>query len=88
MVASLIVETVASIPDTQRTKPVAILCTDTRVEIPAIAETIETTLDRIRRFSQQNNLRIEVQILKPPPELYLKTLRDFARKTAGESPSP
>jgi len=68
MVASLIVETVASIPDTQRTKPVAILCTDTRVEIPAIAETIETTLDRIRRFSQQNNLNIEVNLLKPPPE--------------------
>ena len=68
MVASLIVETVAAIPDAQRTKPVAILCTDTRVEIPAIAETIETTLDRIRRFSQQNNLNIEANLLKPPPE--------------------
>jgi len=68
MVASLIVETVAGIPDVQRTKPVAILCTDTRVEIPAISETIESTLDRIRRFSEQNNLNIEVNLLKPPPE--------------------
>ncbi len=68
MVASLIVETVAAIPDIQRKKPVAILCTDTRVEIPAVADTIEATLDRIRKFSEQNNLNIEANLLKPPPE--------------------
>jgi DNA sulfur modification protein DndC len=68
LVASLIVETVVGIPEAGRKKPVSILCTDTRVEIPAIAETIEATLSRIRRFSQQNNLNIEVNLLKPPPE--------------------
>ena len=68
LVTSLVVETVAAIPDAQRSKPVAILCTDTRVEIPAIADTIESTLDRIRRFSQQNNLNIEANLLRPPPE--------------------
>lgn len=68
LVASLIVETVIGIPEAGRKKPVSILCTDTRVEIPAIAETIEATLSRIRRFSQQNNLNIEVNLLRPPPE--------------------
>jgi DNA sulfur modification protein DndC len=40
MLASLIVEVVAGIPEDQRTKPVAILSTDTRVEIPAIVEMV------------------------------------------------
>jgi len=68
MLASLIVEVVAGIPDDQRKKPVAILCTDTRVEIPAIVEMVEGTLARIQRFSQQSSLNIEVNLLKPPPE--------------------
>jgi DNA sulfur modification protein DndC len=68
MVASLIVEVVAGIPDGQRKKPVAVLCTDTRVEIPAIVDMVEGTLGRIQRFSQQQNLNIEVNLLKPPPE--------------------
>ena len=50
MLASLIVEVVAGIPDDQRKKPVAILCTYTRVEIPAILEMVEGTLARISRY--------------------------------------
>lgn len=68
MLASLIVEVVAGIPDGQRKKPVAVLCTDTRVEIPAIVEMVESTLARMQKFSQQNNLNLEVNLLKPPPE--------------------
>lgn len=68
MVASLVYETVLSIPARERTKPVIVLCTDTRVEIPAIAEMIESTLDRMRKFAQKNELNIEVHLLKPPPE--------------------
>ena len=68
MLASLIIEVVAGIPEKQRKKPVAILCTDTRVEIPAIVETVEATLARIHKFSQQENLNIDVNLLKPPPE--------------------
>jgi DNA sulfur modification protein DndC len=68
MLASLVVEVVASIQAEQRKKPVAILCTDTRVEIPAIVEAVEGTLARIHRFSQQDDLHIEVNLLKPPPE--------------------
>lgn len=38
MVASLIFEAVQSLPKEQRIKPISFLCTDTRVEIPAIAK--------------------------------------------------
>jgi DNA sulfur modification protein DndC len=68
MLASLIVEVVAGIPDGQRKKPVAVLCTGTRVEIPAIVEMVESTLARMQKFSQQNNLNLEANLLKPPPE--------------------
>jgi DNA sulfur modification protein DndC len=68
MLASLIFDAVLSIPATQRKKPVSVLCTDTRVEIPAIVEMVEGTLARMHKFSQQNDLRIEVNLLRPPPE--------------------
>ncbi len=51
MLASLIFDAVLSIPAEQRKKPISVLCTDTRVEIPAIAEMIEGTLDRMRKCS-------------------------------------
>jgi DNA sulfur modification protein DndC len=68
MLASLIVEVVAGIPDGQRKNPVAVLCTDTRVEIPAIVEMVESALARMQKFSQQNNLNLTANLLKPPPE--------------------
>jgi DNA sulfur modification protein DndC len=68
MVASLIFDAILSVPDDQRKKPVSVLCTDTRVEIPAIAEMVEGTLTRMHKFSQQNGLNIEVNLLRPPPE--------------------
>ena len=40
MLASLIFDAVLSIPAEQRKKPIAVLCTDTRVEIPAIVSLI------------------------------------------------
>jgi 3'-phosphoadenosine 5'-phosphosulfate sulfotransferase (PAPS reductase)/FAD synthetase len=42
MLASLVFDAVLSIPAEERKKPVAILCTDTRVEIPAIVEKEKT----------------------------------------------
>ncbi len=68
MLASLIFDAVLSAPASNRKKPISVLCTDTRVEIPAIAETIEGALTRMRKFSQQNDLNIDVNLLKPPPE--------------------
>jgi DNA sulfur modification protein DndC len=68
MLVSLIFDAVLTMPAAQRKKPVSVLCTDTRVEIPAIAEMVEGTLARMQKFSQQNDLNIEVNLLRPPPE--------------------
>jgi len=68
MLASLIFDAVLAVPATERKKPVSILCTDTRVEIPAIAEMVEATLARMQKFSQQNDLNIDTNLLRPPPE--------------------
>jgi DNA sulfur modification protein DndC len=68
MLASLIFDAVLSIPPEQRKKEVSVVCTDTRVEIPAIAEMVEGTLDRMRKFSQQNRLNVSAYLLKPMHE--------------------
>src|ERR1017187_5332626 len=68
LVASLIFDTVLSIPAEQRKKEIAIVCTDPRVEIPAIVEMIETTLAKMRKCSAEQNLNIEVNLLRPPAE--------------------
>jgi DNA sulfur modification protein DndC len=68
MLASLVFDVVLSIPPEQRKKPVPVLCTDTRVEIPAIAGMIEGTLERMRKCSQQHNLNIDANLLQPTIE--------------------
>jgi DNA sulfur modification protein DndC len=68
LVASLIFDAILSVSPEQRTKPVTVLCTDTRVEIPAIAEGVESALDRMRRCSEREGLNIEANLLKPSPE--------------------
>jgi hypothetical protein len=67
MLASLICNSVLAVPAAQRKKPIAVLCTDTRVEIPAIAEIVEGALSRMHKFSVKNSLNIEVNLLKSPP---------------------
>ena len=68
LVAALIFEVAASIPVEQRPKLISVLCTGTRVEIPAIVEMIEGTLDKMRRYAQKAGLNIDVHLLKPPPD--------------------
>jgi DNA sulfur modification protein DndC len=68
LVAALIFDTVLAIPPEERKKEIAILCTDTRVEIPAVVEMVDGALGRMRKFAEQNALNIEVNLLKPPPE--------------------
>ena len=65
LVAALIFETVLSLPMERRTKPISVLCTDTRVEIPAIVEMVEGTLEKMRKCSEKNELRIDVNLLRP-----------------------
>jgi DNA sulfur modification protein DndC len=68
LVAHLIFEAVLSIPRGERTKEIHILCTDTRVEIPAVVETIEGTLGKMQRSSDEHGLRITTHLLRPPAE--------------------
>lgn len=68
MLASLVFETVLSLPQNKRIKPISVVCTDTRVEIPAVVEMVEGTLDKMRKCSEQNELRIDVNLLRPPSE--------------------
>jgi DNA sulfur modification protein DndC len=65
MLASLIFDAVLSIPAEQRKKPISVLCTDTRVEIPAIAEMIAGTLRRCRKCSEQHSLNIDANHVAP-----------------------
>ena len=44
------------------------VCTDTRVEIPAIVEMVEGTLEKMRKCSEQHGLGIDVNLLKPSSE--------------------
>ena len=68
MLASLIFDAVLSFPQERRRKPIAIVCTDTRVEIPAIAEMVENTLEQMRKYSKKNECNIEVNLLYPQVE--------------------
>lgn len=68
LVAVMIFDAVLSIPVKQRIKSISVVCTDTRVEIPAVVEAVEGTLAKMNKFSQQNDLNIEVHLLRPPPE--------------------
>ena len=53
LVAHVIFEVVNSIPIESRTKEVHIVCTDTRVEIPAVVETLAGTLKKMQDKSQE-----------------------------------
>jgi DNA sulfur modification protein DndC len=68
LVAHLIFDAVRSIPEKERIKEVHILCTDTRVEIPAVVETIEGTLNKMQNASDSQGLRITTHLLRPPAD--------------------
>lgn len=59
LVAALIFEVVTEIPENLRVKPISLLCTDTRVEIPAVAEMVQGTLARMQRYARQSKLNID-----------------------------
>ena len=68
MLASLIFAAILSVPPDRRKKPISVLCTDTRVEIPAIVEMVEGTLEKMRKCSEQHDLGVDVNLLRPPSE--------------------
>src|SRR5258708_7417496 len=68
MGASLVFDAGLAVPPEKRKKEISGLCTDTRVENPAIVEMLESTLARMQKFFHSENLNIEVHLLRPPPE--------------------
>jgi DNA sulfur modification protein DndC len=68
LVGALVFEAVRSVTPEQRKKEIHVVCTDTRVEIPAIVEMVEGTLARMRKFSQEHSLNVEVHLLRPSAE--------------------
>jgi DNA sulfur modification protein DndC len=68
LVAHLIFDVVRSIPAERRTKEIHILSTDTRVEIPAVVETIEGTLNKMQRRSDELALNLRTHLLRPPAD--------------------
>ena len=68
MLASLVFDTVLLLLPDKRIKPISVVCTDTRVKIPAIVEMVEGTLDKMRKCSEQHGLGVDVNLLKPPLE--------------------
>jgi DNA sulfur modification protein DndC len=68
MLVSLIFETIQKIYEAERQKEVAVVCTDTRIEIPAVVDRVENELTLMQEFSQKNNLKISAHLLKPPAE--------------------
>ena len=68
LVGALIFEAILGIAPEKRKKEIHVVCTDTRVEIPAIVEMVEGTLGKMQKFSQENSLNVEVHLLRPPAE--------------------
>jgi DNA sulfur modification protein DndC len=68
MIVSLVFEVLALLTPEARTKEIAVVCTDTRVEIPAVVERVSAELDAMNRISIEQRLRITAHLLKPPAE--------------------
>lgn len=68
MLVSLVFEAITLLPVEARTKEVAIVCTDTRVEIPAVVQRVSTELEAMNRVSATQELGIAAHLLKPPAE--------------------
>jgi DNA sulfur modification protein DndC len=68
MLVSLIFQTVKGIPLEERTKEIAVVCTDTRVEIPAVVGRVEHELQLMADFSKIEQLKISTHLLKPPAD--------------------
>jgi|GEM_PF-3018678 len=68
LVGALVFEAILGITAEKRKKEIHVVCTDTRVEIPAIVEMVEGTLAKMQKFSQENSLNVEVHLLRPPAE--------------------
>lgn len=68
MIVSLVFEALATLPRKARTKEIAVVCTDTRVEIPAVVQRVAGELGAMNRASKVANFGVTAHLLKPPAE--------------------
>ncbi len=68
MIVSLVFEALALLSPEVRTKEIAVVCTDTRVEIPAVVQRVLAELDAMSQASTKQGLGITAHLLKPPAE--------------------
>lgn len=68
MVLSLVIKTILMNSGHNSLKPVYVLCTDTMVEFPPVAELVEKTLIKVQEYSQEQNLNLTVHLLRPSAE--------------------
>ena len=68
MLASLVFDAIKALSPEIRTKEVCIVCTDTRVEIPAVVARVQGGLDAMNAHSAENGLNIQAYLLKPPSQ--------------------
>jgi DNA sulfur modification protein DndC len=68
LLVSLVIDAVAGIEEASRDKEVAVVCTDTRVEIPAVAERVTAELQLMRNHAERERLRISTHLLSPKIE--------------------
>ena len=68
MIASLVFEALLELPKENLIKDVSVVCTDTRVEIPAVVGRVVGELELMQRCSDENHLNISTHLLKPPAE--------------------
>jgi len=68
MIVSLVFEALMSLPKQTLKKDISIVCTDTRVEIPAVVARVAGELELMQRCSDEYELNVTTQMLKPPAE--------------------
>jgi DNA sulfur modification protein DndC len=65
LLVSLVVETVARLPENERTKKIFIVTSDTGVENPIVKRYMHSSSAKINEFSQRHNANIQADIIYP-----------------------
>lgn len=66
LLAHLVFEAVASVRPSQRTRRVYVVCSDTRVETPELAEHVQTSVLAIDRAARAMDLPLSAHVVLPP----------------------
>lgn len=65
LVLQLVVETLLELGPEAPRKPLFVISSDTRVEAPVVVDYVENALRAIKRFGDENGLRIECDLVRP-----------------------